>query len=139
VNLDSIEEIEIWCKCNAYDLIEKVEKCSNKGYDILNKVIEHICRNFNKNITLESVADEIGLTPQYLSKIFKEKFGINFIDFITQKRMEYAEKLLRESGKNIKEIGKLAGYEDSNYFCKIFKKEMGTSPKQFRTKATTGV
>lgn len=139
MSLDSIEEIELWCKYNAYNLIEKVEKCSNKGYDIINKVIEYICINFNKNITLESVADEIGLTPQYLSKIFKEKYGINFIDFITQKRMEYAEKLLRESEKNIKEIGKLSGYEDSNYFCKIFKKEMGTSPKQYRTKAIAGV
>lgn len=139
VEMNTTGEIEIWYKCNAYELIGRLEEGNTRGSDVMNKVLEYVCKNFNKNITLELVADEIGLTPQYLSRFFKEKYGTNFIEFITQKRLEYAEKLLRTSEKNIKEVSQLSGYGDSNYFCKIFRKEMGMSPKQFRIKATTGV
>lgn len=134
--LSSVDEIEIWCKRNVYNLIEQVEKGGTKNTDIISRVFDYSNRNFNKDITLELAAAEVGLTPQYLSKVFKEKCGTNFIDYITKKRLEYAEELLKKCDKNIKEISKMAGYEDSNYFCKIFKKETGLSPKQYRTKAS---
>lgn len=136
--LSSIDEIEIWFKRNVYNILEQVEKCSNKNTDMLSKVFEFSNRNFNKDITLESVALEVGLSSQYLSKVFKEKSGTNFIDYITKKRLEFAVELLKRGELNIKEISKMSGYEDSNYFCKIFKKDTGLSPKQFRAKVMVG-
>lgn len=132
--LTSVDEIEGWCKRNVYYIIEQVEKCSNRNSDIISKVFEYSNRNFNKDITLESVANEVGLSSQYLSKVFKEKCGTNFIDYITTKRLEFAENLLKKGVLNIKQVSKMSGYEDSNYFCKIFKKDTGLSPKQFRAK-----
>jgi two-component system response regulator YesN len=132
--LSSAEEIEVWYKSNVNSLIKQAEKGDDKNTDVINRVFEYSNKNFNKNITLELAASEVGLSPQYLSKIFKEKCGINFIDYITKKRMEYARELLEGDSKNIKEVSRLAGYEDSNYFCRIFKKETGLNPKQYRTK-----
>lgn len=133
VELTSVYEIEVWCKKNVDYIIEQVEKCPSKNSDIISKVLEYINRNFNKDITLESVANEVGLSSQYLSKIFKEKCGINFIDYITTKRLEFAENLLKNGVMNIKQVSKMSGYEDSNYFCRIFKKSTGLSPRQFRS------
>lgn len=137
--LTTPEEVKVWGTYNTYELIEKVENNYSKKSDVMNRIIDYINRNFNKNITLDLVAMEVGLTPQYLSKVFKEQYGSTFIDFITKKRLKYAEELLSKGNRNIKEISKLAGYEDSNYFCRVFKKETGKSPKQFRITATTGV
>ncbi|NLE26179.1 MAG: response regulator [Clostridiaceae bacterium] len=137
--LTTPEEIKIWGTYNTYELIEKVENNSSKKSDVMNRIIDYINRNFNKNITLDIVAMEVGLSPQYLSKIFKEQYGSTFIEVITKKRIKYAEELLSKGNKNIKEISKLIGYEDPNYFCRVFRKETGKSPKQFRITAATGV
>jgi two-component system response regulator YesN len=137
--LTSHKEIEVWTKCNVLELIEQAEKnCSNKD-DVINRVINCINNEFNKNITLDLVAAEVGLSPQYLSKVFKKKYGSTFIEYLTNKRLNYAKELLRKGNMSIKEISKLIGYEDPNYFCKVFKKETGTSPKNYRTKAAIGV
>lgn len=136
--LSSTEEIEVWLKRNVYNIIEQVEKYAGKNVDAISRVFEYSNKNFNKDITLELVASEVGLSSQYLSKVFKEKIGTNFIDYITKKRLQYAEELLKKGNLNIKEISKMSGYEDSNYFCKIFKKDTGVSPKQYRAKVTMG-
>lgn len=132
VELASADEIEVWCKKNVDYIIELVEKCPGRNSEMISKVFEYINRNFNKDLTLESVANEVGLSSQYLSKIFKEKCGTNFIDYITAKRLEFAESLLKKGALNIKQVSKMSGYEDSNYFCRIFKKNTGLSPRQFR-------
>ena len=105
---------------------------------MIGRVIDYINKNFNSEITLNQVDDEVGLSPQYLSKIFKENYGINFIDYITKKRIKYAKELLLNSGKSIKEISCLVGYEDPNYFSRIFKKDTGCTPSQFRLQKAMG-
>lgn len=137
--LTSNEEIKVWGKCNAFELIEQIENNCSKKSDVINRIIDYINNNFNKNVTLDLVASEVCLSPQYLSKIFKEKYGSTFIEYITNKRLNYAKELLKKGNMNIKEISKIIGYEDPNYFCKVFKKETGTSPKNYRTKAAIGV
>ncbi len=138
VELSSVEEIELWGKNHIHHLIRQTEKWSSKNAELFSMVFDYTNKNFSKDITLESAASEAGLTSQYLSRIFKEKCGINFIDYITKKRMEYAKELLKKSNESIKKISKLSGYEDPNYFCRIFKKENGMSPKQYRLKLNIG-
>jgi two-component system response regulator YesN len=138
MELSCTEEIELWGKNHVHRLILQTKRRNDKNADIFNKIFDYTNRNFNKDITLESAASEAGLTSQYLSKIFKEKCGVNFIDYITEKRMEYAKELLKNSRDNIRKISKMAGYEDANYFCRIFKKGHGISPKQYRLKMNIG-
>lgn len=136
--LNDIEEIDVWCKRTVRGILKLIEGKTGKSKEIVDNAFSYINKNFTKDITLESVADEIGISPQYLSKLFKEKYGSNFIDYITKKRVEYAGRLLARSSANIKEISKAAGYGDPNYFCKLFKKVTGLTPKQYKLQKVTG-
>lgn len=132
-NLRDFEEIKIWCRNSIYTIIERVGLLKQyKNTSIVSQVYECIKNPFCKDITLEMVAEQVGLSPQYLSKIFKDEFGTNFIDYIIDRRISYAKELLKQGDKNIKEISNMVGYEDANYFCRIFKKSTGLTPKQYR-------
>lgn len=136
--LNDIDEIYIWCKTNVNNLLDIIEKRSVKNKDVVSMVLEYINKYFTSDITLESVADEVGISPQYLSKIFKEKYGSNFIDYITRKRIELAEELLGRRDADIKEVSKAVGYGDTYYFCKVFKRDTGLTPKQFQAQKIIG-
>ncbi|MCQ2576506.1 MAG: response regulator [Treponema sp.] len=101
-----------------------------------NPVIEKICLYINQNlaedITLEQMADYAGVNSFYLSKLFKEEKGVTFINFLTDKRLEQAKKLLKETNLSIKEITSEIGYNDQNYLSRLFKNKFGLSPKEFR-------
>ena len=130
------EEIKDFTCVIINKIIERL-KYLNKNKDVkyLDKICSYIENSFNKDFSLEMVADDIGLSPQYVSKLFKEKLGINFIDYMTDKRINYAKNLLKNSDKSVSEIGNLVGYTDANYFPKIFKKVTGLTPKQYRVNA----
>ncbi|MGI6777121.1 MAG: response regulator [Acetivibrionales bacterium] len=137
-DMDKLEEIELWCKIYIYNMIEQIEKSCSTNTQVINMVIEYIDKHFHRDITLKQVAEEVGLSPQYLSRMFKEKYGSNFIDYVTKKRVKYAEEFLCNCNKSIKEISRMAGYEDSNYFCRIFKRDTGMTPTQYRSKNISG-
>jgi two-component system response regulator YesN len=136
--LNDIDEINIWYKTNVSNLLDVIENKSLKNKEVINTALEYINKYFTGDITLESVADEVGISPQYLSKIFKEKYGSNFIDYITAKRMEYAQELLSKKDASIKDVSKAVGYGDPYYFSKVFKKDIGLTPKQYHTQKIIG-
>lgn len=132
-NLMEIEEIKLWSINTLYSVIEKLEEHKNrKENGAIKKILAYVNKSFNKDITLEMVALEVDLSPQYVSKIFKEELGMNFIDFLTGKRIEYSKELLKSGNGNIREISCLAGYSDPNYFYRIFKKVTGLTPKEYK-------
>jgi AraC-like DNA-binding protein len=98
---------------------------------IIEQVITKINENYMYDISLESCADEVGTNPYSLSKAFKQIVGINFIDYLTQQRIEKAKELLIQSDMKINDIAEGVGYRHS-YFNRIFKKQIGIPPSQFR-------
>lgn len=118
--LDTIQQVVIWKKSHMKGMIQKAK--------------EFIDRRFKENITLEEVADYVNLTPFYFSKIFKEKMGVTFIDYMTDVRINFAKKEMIHSKKSVKEICFNCGYNDPNYFSRVFKKKTGETPKDFRQK-----
>ncbi|HZG87782.1 AraC family transcriptional regulator [Paenibacillus sp.] len=98
---------------------------------MVDQTVAYIDENYWKDISLEQCADLAGTTPYTLSKWFKQTTGVNFIDYLTNVRIERAKTLLRESDKKINDIAEAVGYQQS-YFNRIFKKQVGVTPGQYR-------
>lgn len=100
--------------------------------DAARQMKQYIIENSEKDITLEGMALRIGLSPFYMSKMFKDHEGINYIDFLTECRIEKAKKLMADPERSLKEITFEIGYNDPNYFSKVFKKVCGATPSEYR-------
>ncbi|MGD6776813.1 response regulator [Sutcliffiella horikoshii] len=106
--------------------------CNHLEADTIQQIKQYIIDHSHQDISLDTLARKVGLSPIYISKMFKEKQGINYIDFLTECRMEKAKRLMSNSEKSIKEITFEVGYHDPNYFSKVFKKMTNVSPKEYR-------
>ncbi len=102
--------------------------------DTLHKARNYLESNFDKPLNLDKVAGEVGLSSSYLSRSFKQKFGVSFTDYLNQLRLDRSKRLLRHSNKNIGEIAEEVGFNDGNYFSKVFKREEGVTPTEYRKK-----
>jgi len=100
----------------------------------LENALEYIEINFKKDITLDQLSKHINLTPSYVSKLFKKKLGVNFNRYLTIRKVKEAKRMLKEEKVNINEIAFSIGYNEPNYFCKVFKKVEGITPTQYREK-----
>ncbi|MBM7579733.1 response regulator [Jeotgalibacillus terrae] len=109
----------------------------NTDGDMIEQIKHYIIEHAHEDLSLEIISKEAGLSPIYVSKLFKEKLGINYISFLTECRLEKAKKLMRDSEKSMKEIAIEIGYHDPNYFSKVFKKAYHLSPTAYRSKTVT--
>ena len=93
---------------------------------------QYIINNFNKNITLKEVADEVFLSQNYLSELFKKEMGEGFYDFLSRYRIQVAKNLLLTTNLRVYEVAQNVGYNDSITFGRAFKKLTGATPNSFR-------
>ena len=98
----------------------------------LQKVKEYLDIHYSEKINLDKLADKFYINKFYLTRIFKEQFGISINGYLMQIRITKAKRLLRFSELTIEEIGAKVGMSDSNYFSRIFKKYEGVSPSKFK-------
>ena len=108
------------------------EARSIKNSKLLEEAIQYIRENYHEKLSLENVAEKIYISPYYLSHLFKEELGITFLEYLTRIRMEEAKKLLMDRSLTILDISLRIGYDDPGYFSKVFKKNIGVSPSQYR-------
>lgn len=100
--------------------------------DIINRVEAYIQAHFRENINREDVAAIAYITPNYLSKQFRSKKGMNLREYINQIRVEEAKRLLLTTNLSVSEVAGLAGYENISYFSTVFRKQTGMSPVDWR-------
>lgn len=93
---------------------------------------KYIIKNFNKNITLKDVAEEVYLSQNYLSELFKKELGEGFYEYLSNYRIKKAKELLLTTNLKIYEVAESIGYNDSITFGRAFKKITGTTPNKFR-------
>ena len=96
------------------------------------KAMNYIMLNYNKDITLDEIADMLHLNPSYFSKKFKAVNGFGFKEYLNTIRTNHSEQLLLETDMSITEIALECGYDNSNYFGDAFKHLNHLSPTQFR-------
>ena len=131
--INDLSELKIWCRKRVEGVIAQINSYRDyKAGGLTKRAKEYIKTNYSKAITLEDVAREINVSPQYLSKLFKEETGENFIDYLTSIRIRIAKNLLEGDELSVKEICYSIGYSDPNYFSRIFKKVVGATPTEYR-------
>lgn len=123
-----------WCINKISYAASEISSIKKKHvHSIITEAIDFMESHFSEEITLESVARKVAVSPYYLSKLFKSEKEQNFIDYLTCLRIEKAKELLsNDLDTSIKEICFKVGYNDPKYFSKVFKKYTGISPIEYR-------
>lgn len=99
----------------------------------LQPVFDHIDNNLPHSITVDELADIVGITPQHFCVLFKEVTGHRPVDYVNSLRIKLAKDILvRERGLQVSEIGRRVGFDNNSYFSTIFRKYEGISPKRYR-------
>ena len=113
--------------------IDNKEGLTQTGNQLLmEKVVEYVHHNYRYDISQEAICDILKLSTGYFSKIFHQHYGVKFIDYLTNVRIEAAKDLLKDDTKRNKEIGLMVGYQSSSYFSKMFKLKTGFTPSEYR-------
>lgn len=118
--LDSLWENDI--QNNTGSVVQQVEQ-----------IHQYIETNYYENITLTFLAGEYHMDASYLSRMFSQKYGETIIAFLTRVRMEHAVAFMRDPDKKLETISFLVGYDDYNYFSRVFRKKLGISPSEYRS------
>ena len=98
------------------------------------KTIQYIEEHIFESISLTALAVHLGLSREYTSSLFSEKMGMTISQFINQQKVLQAKEMILDAEMNLEEISRALGYENYGYFSRIFKKNFGISPRQFKAR-----
>ncbi|WP_438349304.1 response regulator [Paenibacillus sp. FA6] len=111
---------------------EALAQTDTSDKTVIREIICFIQENYNKDVSINTLATHVYLAPTYMCILFKKEKGVSINDYVTQYRIEQAKRLLRDRKLKLYEISVLVGYHDANYFAKVFRKLTGVVPSQFR-------
>lgn len=121
-------------ECPKTDIAGYTFESTNKKY-VAEQIVDYMDQHYNEKISLDRIAENMYLSPFYVSRIFKSEIGTTPINYLINMRMEKAKQLLTvNSDVSIQEIAQRVGYEDAYHFSKLFKKHYGESPTKYRQK-----
>lgn len=116
----------------ALELRERESRSQSRN--IVRQALEYIDANFSdENMSLKEVAGHTNVSANYFSAVFSQEMQQTFVEYLTQKRMERARELLRQTDKRSAEIAAEVGYKDPHYFSFVFRKTQGCTPRDYRT------
>lgn len=130
----TVNEVHALHSIMLEDYTRKMRRVRNTGIysKKIIQALDYVSDHLHNRILLEDVADHLQMSTAYLSRLFKSEVGMNFIDYVHQKKAEAAANLLRLSKYSDLEISNLLCFSSQSYFIKVFKKHMGITPKEFK-------
>lgn len=134
--IQTLEEIKNYIRMLLKKIIGVRDTISGRRYsDIIEIAKDQIRKTYiSDEISLNTIAAEVGMSPSYFSSIFSKEMGKTFVEYRTEIRMDRAKELLMCSSMKTSEIGYEVGYKDPHYFSYIFKKTQNCTPKEFRAR-----
>ncbi len=120
----------------SQDLMSIYSEKVNNAVDsenIISRAKKFLDDNFRENIDRDDVAEFAFVTPNYLSKLFRNSMGMNLREYINQLRIEESKRLLLSTSMSVSEIASYVGYYNISYFSTVFHKMVGVSPAEWRT------
>lgn len=120
-----LEHISNWVR-----LIAKYEL--HQSDSLIRKICEFVINHIEEDIKMETIANELYVSRDYIGKLFKQKAGYHLSEYITKVKMEHAKYLISEGGYKNYEISEKLGYKKSDYFSQLFKSYTGYTPTEYR-------
>ena len=119
---------------SLYGLFEELLKINEQANRqiALNPILEYVNAHFLEKMSVCELARIFHFTPNYFTTMFRKSTGVTFTRYLTNKRLEHAKRLLRNSNMPIQEVSYCSGFNDYYQFSKIFKRELDITPKQYR-------
>lgn len=135
--ITSREQIHSLCQQFIKDYCALIRTYTLKDHSpMIQKVLTYIDTNLCADLSLKAFSEYLSINASYLSTLFKKEMGVSLTDYVNQKRIHHAQRLLVSTNLPIKTIATQCGISDIYYFSRIFKKISGTTPKSFREKST---
>lgn len=103
---------------------------------MIQKVLTYVDTNLCADLSLKAFSEYLSVNASYLSTLFKKEMGVSLTDYVNQKRILHAQRLLVSTDLPIKTVANQCGIPDVYYFSRIFKKISSITPKSFRETAT---
>jgi YesN/AraC family two-component response regulator len=124
----------------SYVLLETLDQFTNLAFSyttnnnlsVIKKSIAYINDHYNQDLSLDMVAEHVGLNPAYFSTLFKKETGVNFSTYLLNHKIDNAKLLLTNSNLSLINIAIEVGFDNQSYFSNVFKKATGMTPKQYR-------
>jgi two-component system response regulator YesN len=133
IEMSDFDQMKSWFLSKISEACKNIlSKKEERSNSIIEQAKSHIRENFAKDISLDDVSRTVNISPYYFSKIFKEETGVNFIEYLTNIRIDKAKELLSRTDYSMKEICSMCGYSDPNYFSRSFKKNVGVTPTEYK-------
>lgn len=133
-DLDNLAKLII--KSYAETLLEKIKCCDN---EIVDEAIKLVNNNFDDGINLESLSKMLHVSKNYLCRLFKEKTGFTFCQYLNILKTNKAKELLKENKKTLEYIAFSCGFSSQPHFNITFKKYTGLTPKEYSIKNATSI
>jgi len=129
----TVEQMKEYVAALSVRILGAYEKENGKKDRIVNEVKQYIAENYgDQSISLDFLADKVLISKFHLSRVFKERTGQNYLEFLKAVRIGKAKDLLRTTDLDVQEISRRIGYDTPNSFSRMFKHEAGLSPSEYR-------
>ncbi len=135
---DAIEQYAVLQELSAFtvsfimELLPFKNEEENQENRLVQRAKAYIQEHFSENLRLEDVSEQVYLAPSYFGVLFKKEVGESFSSYLTAVRMEKAKEFLRDVRYSIQDVASATGYQDKRYFSKLFKKQVGVTPREYR-------
>ena len=104
----------------------------NANYRVVMFVEDYIEKHYMEPVSVEKMAEQIGLSPNYVRSIFKNGNGMTIKNYLSEYRMDKACRLLKNTSARVSQIASQVGYDNVSYFCAVFQKRFGKTPNEWR-------
>lgn len=105
----------------------------NTSHRVAAYVEEYVAKRYMETVSIEEIAAQVGLSPNYVRCIFKSARGVTIQNYLTDYRLRMACKLLRNTAVKVSRVGQMVGYSNVSYFCAAFQKRFGKTPSEWRS------
>ena len=111
------------------------EEKESPGESAVATVTDYIHRHLHEQISISRLAEQVYLNEQYLARLFKKSVGLSILEYVTRERLKLARELLLSTGYPINRVADSVGYDNYSYFTRLFKRETGMTPQEYRQHA----